>query len=306
MKYFVSWTPREPIFQEYDPECNVIVSPANVPLNWSISNWNTFPNRLFVDSGAYSIRENKIPSCQEVIKRQLLISKNWPKKGRLYFSHPDLLIPFKSSFKEYNRIINLSIDRAKLYFELHSKTDRSAIPVGVIHGFDEETLVNSYCELKSIGYQSFALGSLGLRLSRNKKLCVKAIDFAQKYNIRPLHLFGITFPINGVNYSKDIDSFDSSTPTKLAFYGTVLYGSPLRRYVIAPDSKQKLRDKSFTFREALIKPLPCKCPVCITDSNKIVSKYNYAAKRNRIIHNYFQIKWEIEKIISHGHGHLSH
>jgi len=306
MKFFVSWTKREPLFQEYDPECNILVSPSNVPLNWSVSHWKTQPRELFVDSGAFSVRNNQMRSCQEILQRQLDITKKWSQNRTLYFSHPDILIPIKCNFYKQNKITKMSMERARLYFELHSKKNTCSIPIGVIQGFDEETIVNSYYELINIGYTHFALGSIGIRLSRYKKLCVNAINIAQKYNIKPLHLFGITLPINGSNFSNGIDSFDSSTPAKLAFYGTVLYGSPIERYVISPNSKQTYRDRCFTFRKNLSNPMPCDCPVCKVDPNKLIAKNDPEAKINRIIHNYFQIKWATEKLNSHGHGHLFH
>jgi 7-cyano-7-deazaguanine tRNA-ribosyltransferase len=295
MKFFVSWTKREPIFHDYDPSCKILISPAGVPLNWSVSEWKQFPKELFVDSGAYSIRANKIPSCTEVLQRQLSITAKWPKAKKLYFSHPDILIPLNSNFKDQNDIIKFSLERAKEYLALLSKTSSFAIPLGVIHGFDEESIVNSYDFLKSIGYQYFALGSIGIRLTRNKNIGLSAIDVILKYNIKPIHIFGMTLPLDGNNHlSRGIDSFDSSTATKLAFYGTVLYGSPLQRYIISPTAKQKYHDRCFTFRKHLSSPLPCECPVCKIDPNKLLSAYDPNAKFNRILHNYFQIKWEIE------------
>jgi queuine/archaeosine tRNA-ribosyltransferase len=147
-----------------------------------------------------------------------------------------------------------------------------------------------------MGYRYFAMGSLGIRLSRNKKICLEAIRIATRFEIYPLHLFGVTLPLNTEFGFNGIHSFDSASPTKLAFYGTVLYGSPLKRYVIESSSKQKFRDHNFTFRTNLGEPLPCMCPVCKVDSNALIPKTGQEGKNNRIIHNYFQIKWETEKI----------
>ncbi len=303
MKFFVSWTKREPLFQKYDPFCNILVSPANVPNDWTIREWEVLPEELFIDSGAFSFRNNNIPSCQEILKRQLLIGQAWPKDKKLYFSHPDLLIPRKTTYKDQNSIIRRSIERGKEYIDRLYKFSSKAIPVGVIHGFDEESIVASYQVLKSFGYKNFALGSIGIRLSNHKSLCLSAIDIVEKYRIEPVHLFGITLPLGILNLSKTIFSFDSSTPTKLAFYGTVLYGTPLKRYVISPTAEQKFHMKCFTFRSSIPNPLPCECPVCKVDPKKLLEKYDSAAKFNRIVHNYFQIKWETEKQNSVGHGH---
>jgi len=302
MKYFVSWTRRDPIFQEYDKQCNVLISPANVRLNWSIENWTKLPNELLIDSGAYSFRNGQLPSCKEIFERQCIIAKNWPTELKLYFSHPDLLIPLNTNFQKRNKIINLNIKRSKVYFDIVAKSKIPIIPIGVIHGFDEESILATYFELREVGYRYFALGSIGIRLSRYRELCINIIRTAQFYDIKPLHLFGITWPVKETDLPNDISSFDSSVPAKLGFFGTVLYGSPLKRYVIAPNARQIYHDKSFSFRESIPEPLPCECPVCKVDPTKLISKYSTESNQNRTIHNYFQIKWEIEKINSHGHG----
>ena len=190
-----------------------------------------------------------------------------------------------------------SINRARKYFHLLKRSGTKAIPVGVIHGFDEETVLCIYYELKEIGYRHFALGSLGIRVSTiHRETCIKSIRTTQRYGIMPLHLFGVTLPlIASQDLDRNVESFDTSAPSKLGFYGTVLYGAPLRRYVIAPNSKQKIHDQSFTFREAIAEPLACKCPICRLDPQRLVEKIEPKAKINRTIHNYFQIKWELQR-----------
>ena len=290
MQFFVSWTRSDPIFQIFDSEANILVSPASVTKQWNISKWPCLPSQLFIDSGAYS-KKNRIPTSQEVLNNQIYISSNWRGNNNLYFSHPDILIPPKCTYKEKVNIIKHSLERAGEYFQHLRKTKKDVIPVGVIHGFDEETILNSYFYLREIGYNHFALGSIGKMMSMNKKLCMDAILFTESYDIGPLHLFGITFPLNEKIAAKNIKSFDSSSTVKLAIYGTVLYGVPLRRYVISPTKKQIFRDDYFGFREKIDKPLPCECPICKTDNYGLLCKDQKTAKNNRIIHNYFQIKW---------------
>ena len=306
MKFFVSWTSRDPVFQNYDPDCKVLVSPTNVPRNWTISEWRNLPDELFVDSGSFSIKTNCFPSCKEVLDRQLLLSNNWPSSRTLYFSHPDVMLPVKVTFFELNKRINHSIERAKIYFDSLQRVRPNITPVGVLHGYDEETLLNTYLELRQMGYRHFALGSLALRRSTHRSLCLRAINICQRYEIKPLHLFGITWPINNLIETPEIASFDSSAPVKLAIYGTVLYGPPLKRYVIRPDAQQVYRDRCFKFRDSLSEPLACNCPVCKSDPDRIITKNGKEAKFHRTIHNYFQIKWETETRVLHGPGRSSH
>jgi 7-cyano-7-deazaguanine tRNA-ribosyltransferase len=298
MKYFVSWTNREPCFQLYDSACNILISPANLPSRWSIKNWSILPRELLVDSGAYSIRNNSIPSCIEVLEKQLSITNGWPANKRLLFSHPDLIIPIGADFKDTNSIIAESLKRAKVYFGLVAKSKSSAVPIGVIHGFDEESLFSSYMELKDIGYVYFALGSLGVRFFKSQKdLCMKAINIVSEYEISPIHVFGVTLPLINLNTSSyRITSYDTSAPTKLAYNGIVLYGTPLKRYVITSNAVKIFNRASFSFSEIIPEPLKCNCPVCKCNPHNLYAPIEKEAKLNRILHNYFQIKWETENI----------
>lgn len=295
MEFFVSWTSRDPVIQKYDQEANVLISPYYVTNTWSISKWKTLPAKLFVDSGAYSINEKTL--CPEdILKRQTHISKKWPNHKKLYFCHPDLIIPMRSSFIETNKIINISLERAKKYINLIKKNKNQCIPVGVIHGFDEETLLLSYQELYNAGYRHFAIGSLAIRISHSKKQCLKAIKTITEFSDNPVHLFGVLLPSHSFCHQVELDSFDSAAPAKLGYYGTVLYGPNLEHYVISPSAKQKIRDRFWRFRKATDEPFHCDCPICKFNPQILNSKDDKRSKINRIIHNYFQIKWATEKI----------
>ena len=297
MIFYASWTTRDPIFQDYDPEACILISPSGVPLYWSVKEWNKLPMKLFIDSGIFSnIKMENQPTCHEILSLQSRISNGWPENEKIFFSHPDLLIPTKSDFSTIVKLIKKSMERSKRYFGLTKKLKRKIIPIGVIHGFDEETILNSYEELVSTGYKHFALGSLAIRFSNYRSRCLEVIKTAIQYNIEPLHLFGITCPLHSNRNISKVDSFDSSSPVKLGFYGTVLYGFPLKRYVLAPNSEQKQRDIFFNFRDSLSKPLPCNCPICIDDKSRLLPLNGTKAKHDRAVHNYFQIKWATKKI----------
>jgi tRNA-guanine family transglycosylase len=253
------------------------------------------PKELFVDSGAYSLRSPTPPSCESILNRQLSLIRGWPPDRSLLLSHPDILIPKFTSFQEQNGLIADSLERAKRYFSLVSAARINALPVGIIHGFDEEVLLNSYYELSQIGYTYFALGSLSLRRSSDPLSALAPMLWASRYNIHPMHLFGVTLPLLKDMQWAAFDSFDSSAPVKLGYTGTVLYGPPLQRFVIAPNASQAFHDRAFAFRKTLPTPLPCKCPVCSKSPNDLNSTREPNAKHNRIIHNYFQIKWAIQE-----------
>jgi len=211
MKFFASWTTRDPIYHEFDPEAYILISPHGVPKSWNIRRWLTLPKELFVDSGAFTTTSD-LPSIEDVLLKQLSLTVGWDRQKKLFFAHPDLILPLKSNFRESNSIINQSLERAKTYLNLLHQKTVSAIPVGVIHGFDEESLVGSYYELKEVGYRHFALGSLALRFSRNRDTCLKAIEIITDYGINPLHIFGISWPMQEECKKYHIDSFDCSSP----------------------------------------------------------------------------------------------
>lgn len=294
MKFFVSWTTRDPVYHEFDPEAHILVSPNGVPKKWHTSLWSTLPKELFVDSGAFT-KTSELPSVEDVLLSQISITTGWDEQKKLFFAHPDLILPLKSTFKNTNLLINQSLERAKKYLNLLHKKQIKALPIGVIHGFDEESLIGSYYQLKEVGYRYFALGSLALRFSRSKDTCLQAINIITDYGINPLHIFGVSWPMQEECRKYDIDSFDCSSPAKLGFYGSVLYGNPLKRYVIAPSAKQKLHDKFFNFRTSIDKPLPCTCPICSDDPNRLVPHQGTKAKQDRALHNYFQLKWATKK-----------
>ncbi len=294
MKLFVSWTTRDPVYHEFDPEAYILVSPHGVPKKWNTSLWSTLPKELFVDSGAFT-KTSELPTVEDVLLSQLSITARWDEHKKLFFSHPDLILPPASTYNESNSLINQSLERAKRYLDLLHNKQTHALPVGVMHGFDEESLLGSYYELKEVGYQHFALGSLALRFSKNKNSCLKAIEIITDYEVSPLHIFGVSWPMHEECRKFNIDSFDCSSPAKLGFYGSVLYGTPLKRYVIAPSAKQKLHDTFFTFRTSIDKPLPCTCPICSDDPNRLIPHQGTKAKKDRALHNYFQLKWATKK-----------
>jgi queuine/archaeosine tRNA-ribosyltransferase len=294
VKYFVPWTNRDPVFHRFDPDCSVLISPAHLPSSWHAGDWHQMPKELFVDSGAYSLRSPIPPSCKFILERQLSLIRGWPPDRAVFLSHPDILIPKHVSFREQSRLIAGSLDRAKSYFSLLAAAKMNAIPVGVIHGFDEEVLLSSYDELSNIGYTHFALGSLSLRRASDHLSALPPMRWVGNYNIHPIHLFGVTLPLLKDMQRDAFDSFDSSAPVKLGYTGTVLYGPPLQRYVIAPSALQTFHDRAFSFRKTLPFPLPCECPVCSDSPGTLNSTREPGAKDHRIIHNYFQIKWAIQ------------
>jgi len=294
MDFFVAWTNRDPIFQSFDPQANILVSPHHVTQNWCVSDWEQLPSKLIIDSGAFNYKKQLTPG--EIITKQVAMAKGWENPKTLFFSHPDLFLPKGVTFSEMIKLINKSIQRAKIYIEQLRQKKVNCNPIGVIHGFDTESLIASYFELKEAGYKHFAIGSLAVRVGTNKSLCIKIIRILSDYLVYPLHIFGVLWPSYAQDCPNQISSFDSASPSKLGFYGTVIYGHKLKKYVISPDAEQQHRDRFWNFREGIPSPLPCICPICKDDPMRLVPKKNRNAKIDRAIHNYFQIKWATQAL----------
>ena len=295
MQYFISWTNIDPEFQQYDKNCNILLSPKLLYSNWDITKWKTFPKRLFIDSGVYTAGNREMKNPEEILQDQIYICKKWPDEKLLYLSHPDVILPYNITYKECQKLINLNLERAKIYFDLINRMKRNLKPIGVIHGLCEEDILNSFYELVEIGYSFFALGSLGIRLSKNRRIVLDLLNIVNDYCLDPIHIFGITIPLIQKSSNFNFASYDTSTPIKLAYFGTVLYGTPLKRYLIAPSKKQIQRDKNFSFRIPIEKPMFCNCPICIINPNALLEGNANTIKYNRIIHNYFLLKWSTTK-----------
>lgn len=295
IKFFISWTECDPLFQKYDSECNVLLSPSLLTSEWSIRKWDVKPKAIFIDSGSYS--SNKYLPVSEIIKDQSRISSGWEFNNNIYFAHPDVMLPSGSTYDEEIMIIRNNLERAKEYIELFSKNKLSGIPVGIIQASCEEDLLCSYYHLKEIGYEYYAIGSISKRMKVEKEILKNTLEIINTHKLGPIHMFGITLPlIADSDILENVTSFDTSTPIKLGYYGTVLYTNPFRRYLIKPNSHQKHRDNNFAFRQHLEEPIECHCPICSDNRAALIQTDSKTAKINRIIHNYFQIKFAVEKI----------
>ena len=74
MKYFVSWTHSDPVYQQYLPGVRALVSPPNVSQTWQAGDWPCPPEELIVDSGAFQHhRAGRGPSPEEALRQQLRI-----------------------------------------------------------------------------------------------------------------------------------------------------------------------------------------------------------------------------------------
>lgn len=292
--FFVSWTKCEPEFQFYDSECNILISPPLMPKNWTTREWEQYPNKIIVDSGIYTSSKQSLNTVENVFEMQFALVKKFPTERECFFSHPDVIIQKNLSFYDESIIIKSNLKRAYEYIKLLKQKNIFRKPIGVIHGFDPDTVYFSFQELSRMGYEFFGIGSLSIRSINNKSLIRDILSFSSELGIKPLHVFGLTLPFHSGLNEFSINSFDTSTPVKLAYNGTVLYDNPLKRYIIKPNNYQELRAGVYTFRTIIEKPLKCNCPICEKDSDNLIVGTPDEQKKKRMIHNYFQLKWSIQ------------
>lgn len=288
-----------------DKNCSMLVSPPNVPKNWSVEKIYPEPRSIMVDSGAFKYIDDVGVlgiSQKEAFQSQLRVLGNH-RPGIL--CHLDFPIPRKSnlSVEEKQSRVEITIENAKIFHDLFLDNFDEAdgvLPLGVIQGWNDQSV--EYCarELKSIGFSLFGVGSVA-RLSRiNRKEIVRRVVRISKI-VQPLHLFGVTSiqlmkvfgTLSGVN------SLDSSTPIKEAIYSGIMYSDPLRRYKIGTPHFKRVWKRRYGYAKILNKPLPCLCFVCKNFGKEMLLKRGKKIYNNlRALHNYYHLKRELNRVVS--------
>jgi len=290
---FLCWTNRDPEFQGYLPGCGIMVSPAMVTSTWSVGRWEHMPQSLMLDSGAYS-PEGANSSVRSCLAAQMRMLEGWPSDREASLIHYDKPLRPGIPFEEYQARVSENIENAKAYIDAFPARANLA-PVAVIHAMDEETLAASYLELRSMGYQRFAIGSLVSLSSGSRTKLGELLQACRDLKIENLHVLGISSPLLLKEEVRGcIASFDTSSHTRNAIAGTVLYSAPYGRFVIRPNERQKVGMRSFTFRTALPAPRPCACPICSTNVDSLSGPDERGAKRMRKIHNAYHLLREVQ------------
>jgi queuine/archaeosine tRNA-ribosyltransferase len=170
-------------------------------------------------------------------------------------------------------------------------------PIGVIQGYDADSVYNSGVALAEMGYRRFAVGSLIALMRRHRYDDIRHMVAAAYEAVGSrLHVLGVTSPNLFDDFKRlGVESLDSSTPIREAVQGGIHYSHPYRRFRapgVTPAAHDMLRSKRPG--TALDRPLPCPCPVCQVDPYRLFQLGSKAAANHRSLHNYFHLKWEIE------------
>lgn len=291
---FLCWSDREPEFQKFLPGVSLLISPSLLTKQWNVSNWGIMPQSVIVDSGTFTKTKNKgVVDVRSCIQAQLRILEGWPTDRVAFLIHYDKPLSPHLPFDEYQARVGHNLELAESYIAGFPR-EKNRIPVAVIHALDGETLAASYLELRRMGYQRFAIGSLVALLYRSRTRLESLLEICRELKLTNLHVLGISSPaLLEPQLGPWIGSFDTSAPIRQAIGGTIFYSRPFKRFVLTPTGRQKLASRSFGSREPLEAPRPCGCPVCSAEPDGLLCADAIEARQRRKIHNAFHLLEEV-------------
>ena len=295
MDFYVSWYPGDPNYPMYDDDCAMLISVSSVSREWSLRQFSKLPQRLIVDSGGYryATMPNEALSPKALFQRQLRLLADAPLEAIICARDYPIINPsFTSNQKD--RCITQTIAYA---YEFKALTRQHPLPsnwqtMGIVQGYDKDSLIYCANELKRIGFDLYGLGSLAVLMHRAE--IVKRVEaVASVVDAERLHIFGVS-AVETVKVLTEmgIHSIDSSRPAKAAAYNEVLYSNPYRRLGILEPPDVPIVGR-IPIHRRLREPLPCNCPTCRDGGHTILGVGQREFIRARALHNYYHLKREI-------------
>ncbi len=299
MKYFVSWTHSDPVYQQHLPAVRVLVSPPNVSQTWRASDWNCQPEELIVDSGAFQHhRAGRSPAPEEILEQQLRIVGGL--SVPVAICHLDvLMVGVRSPDEASDRAVRNLTHASWLIRQIEAHNLRPIVePIGVIQGQSVEQVYYVAQALADMGYARFALGSMAAKVAGARDHVLRRVEAALEAVGPRLHILGVSSVAVLAALSRlGIESVDSGTPIKEAARGGLLYSEPFRRYKLPSAHFYEWR-RSYSLAEIIEAPLPCDCPVCVEDPGQIMEPHGKRFVNLRAIHNYHHLRRAVEDSLS--------
>lgn len=298
MKYFVSWTHSDPVYQQHMAGVRTLVSPPNVSQTWRALDWPCPPEELIVDSGAFQHhRAGRAPSPEAALRQQLHIVDGLD--SPVAICHLDVLMIGARSPEEAARRSQRSLEQASWLIRSLTLAGASTRvePIGVIQGQSVEQVFYVAQALADMGYRRFALGSLASRVSGARDEVLRRAEAALEAVGPRLHILGVSsLGVLSALSRLGVESADSGTPIKEAASGGVIYSGPYRRYKLPSPHFREWR-RSYGLAEILEGPLPCECPACQGSPGAMMEPRGKAAVNLRAVHNYFHLRRCISEAI---------
>lgn len=286
MRLYVAWYPGDPVYPEYDKNCDLLISPTSVANRWKMCDLPKQPQSLIVDSGGfrYSLVETS-PNQRQVFERQLrLIDKITYDVTLCQLDYP--LIDADHTSNQRDRLIHRTLANA---YEFRNLAERYGIAkdvrlMGTVQGHNVDSMVYCARELQHMGYEHFGIGSLALLFNVPK--ITERIQAVIKVVGTGIHVFGVTGErIAPRLHALGVGSIDSSRPAKAAMFNVIFSSEPFKRHRIRPTRGASGQTKYI--EEAFV----CSCPACGGRANPDLLK---VGKREyvflRTLHNYYHLK----------------
>lgn len=286
MRFYVAWYPGDPIYPQYDDDCSMLVSPTSVAFRWKVRHLGITPQSLIVDSGGF--RHTVVgasPSQRQIFERQLKMIDGVTCNVTLcQLDYP--LVNAHLTSNERDRLIHQTLANAA---DFRGFAARYGLPnnvelMGIVQGYDLDSLVYSAHELKQMGYTRFGIGSLAF-LFNNEQIADR-IRAVQRVVGVGVHILGVTGErIAPTLHALGVRSIDSSRPAKAAMFNVIFSSDPFKRHRI-PSTRGRYEQTTY-----IHEPFPCACPACEGRANPDLLKLG---KREyvflRTLHNYYHLK----------------
>lgn len=273
MQYYIAWTHSDFVYQQHLHDIGVLVSPPNVSFAWRASNWPALPKLLILDSGAFQYhKEGRIPTAQEVLRRQLHILDGIANPVPTGICHLDMPMLGSRNPSELQQRVRTSLENARWLIETigEQPLPQNVMPIGVIQGYSVESVYESAIVLEDMGYTWFALGSLAGMVAHSSDELLRRVEASIEAVGTNIHVLGVSSVRVLPELAKvGIRSVDSGAPIREAWTGGVFYSRPFRRFKIS-NAYFKEWSRTYGFAELLQEPLLCDCPVCVDDPSLIM------------------------------------
>jgi len=289
MRLYTAWYPGDPVYPQYDEDCALLISPTSVANRWKVNDLPKQPQSLIVDSGGfrYSLT-GSVPTQKQVFARQVkMIDKVTYNVTLCHLDYP--LIDSQLTSNQRDRLIYQTLANAYEFLSLGKqiKLPSNIHLMGVVQGYDVDSLVYCANELKHMGYTRFGIGSLAMifNIEQIAERIKAVIDVVGP----DVHIFGVTGErIAPKLRSLGVGSIDSSRPAKAAMFNVVFSSNPFKRHRIRPTRG------NYTQTTYIEEPFVCPCPACGGKANPDLLK---VGKREyvflRTLHNYYHLKLAI-------------
>lgn len=299
MDFYVSWYQGDPQYALHDRSCAMLISVTSVSGTWTIKRLKALPQQLIIDSGGYRYANNPSEALtpKQVLERQLALKANVPIPTIVCaLDYPILNSAETSNQKDASitQTIAFAYEFKNLIVQRNLEND--VTPMGIVQGYDVDSL--RYCaeELNAIGFARYGVGSLAVKrdpsLIHRRVKAVSDVISAEK-----LHIFGVS-GVTSMRALKQlkVGSIDSSRPAKAAMYNEILYSDPLQIYGILESADQTELAGKIPRHRRLLTPLPCDCPVCTVNASDIMGVGKRHFIRQRALHNYYHLKHDFQSI----------